>query len=125
MSAHWYLPATMVTAMPSPRTIHDFSGFPQELYEVTYPATGSPALAGQIRDMLAPIHVELDQQWGLDHGAWSVLHHIFPRADIPVVQLSIDRTQPPLFHYEIGKLLAPQQPRAAAARQDEPKTGRK
>jgi len=107
VSAHWYLPATMVTAMSHPRTIHDFGGFPQELYEVRYPAPGDPALAGRVRDALAPIPVELDQEWGLDHGAWSVLYHIFPEADIPVVQLSIDRTQLPSFHYEVGKLLAP------------------
>ena len=107
VSAHWYLPATMVTAMPHPRTIHDFGGFPQELYEMRYPAPGDPVLAARVRDVLAPIPVELDETWGLDHGAWSVLHHIFPEADIPVVQLSIDRTKPPSFHYEIGKLLAP------------------
>jgi 4,5-DOPA dioxygenase extradiol len=107
VSAHWYNPATMVTAMLYPRTIHDFGGFPQELYEVRYPAPGDPALAGRVRDVLAPIPVDFDEEWGLDHGAWSVLHHMFPEADIPVVQLSIDRTQPPAFHYEIGKLLAP------------------
>jgi 4,5-DOPA dioxygenase extradiol len=107
VSAHWCLPATMVTAMPHPRTIHDFGGFPRELYEMRYPAPGDPALAVRVRDVLTPIPVELDEEWGLDHGAWSVLYHIFPEADIPVVQLSIDRTQPPSFHYEIGKLLAP------------------
>ena len=107
VSAHWYLPATMLTAMPHPRTIHDFGGFPRELYEVRYPAPGDPALAGRVRDVLAPIPVEFDEEWGLDHGAWSVLYHMFPEADIPVVQLSIDRTQPPAFHYDIGKLLAP------------------
>ena len=107
VSAHWYLPATMLTAMPHPRTIHDFGGFPQELYEIRYPAPGDPALARRVRDVLAPIPVEFDEKWGLDHGAWSVLYHMFPKADIPVVQLSIDRTQPPSFHYKIGKLLAP------------------
>jgi 4,5-DOPA dioxygenase extradiol len=107
VSAHWYVPATMVTAMPHPRTIHDFGGFPPELYEMRYPAPGDPALAERVRDLLAPIPVGLDDEWGLDHGTWSVLHHIFPRADIPIVQLSIDRTQPFSFHYEIGKLLAP------------------
>jgi 4,5-DOPA dioxygenase extradiol len=107
VSAHWYLPGTMVTAMAHPRTIHDFGGFPQELYEIKYPAPGDPALVERVRDLLAPIPVERDEKWGLDHGAWSVLHHIFPRADIPVVQLSIDRTKPPSFHYEIGKMLAP------------------
>jgi 4,5-DOPA dioxygenase extradiol len=107
VSAHWYLPATMVTAMSSPRTIHDFGGFPQELFEIMYPAPGDPALAGRVRDMLAPIPVELDEGWGLDHGAWSVLSRIFPVADIPVLQLSINRKQALSFHYEVGKLLAP------------------
>ncbi len=107
VSAHWYLPATMVTAMPYPRTIHDFGGFPQELFEVQYPAPGDPALAARVQDLLAPLPVRFDEEWGLDHGAWSVLYHIFPKADIPVVQLSIDRTQQLTFHYEIGKLLAP------------------
>jgi 4,5-DOPA dioxygenase extradiol len=107
VSAHWYLPATMITAMPHPRTIHDFGGFPKELYEMQYPAPGDPELAKKVREMLAPIPAELDDTWGLDHGAWSVLYHTFPKANIPVVQLSIDRTKPPSFHYEIGKLLAP------------------
>jgi len=107
VSAHWYLPGTAVTAMPSPRTIHDFGGFPRELYEVQYPAPGSPELATRVRELLAPIPVELDQSWGLDHGTWSVLCHVFPQADIPVVQLSIDETREPQFHYAIGKLLAP------------------
>lgn len=107
VSAHWYLPGTAVTAMPSPRTIHDFGGFPRELYEVQYPAPGSPPLASRVRDLLAPIPVALDQSWGLDHGTWSVLCHVFADADIPVVQLSIDETREPQFHYEIGKLLQP------------------
>lgn len=107
VSAHWYIPSTMVTAMPHPRTIHDFGGFPQELYEIEYPAPGDPALAIRVQSLLAPIPVEPDEEWGLDHGTWSVLDHMFPEADIPVVQLSINRTQPPSFHYEIGKRLAP------------------
>lgn len=107
VSAHWYLPGTAVTAMPSPRTIHDFGGFPRELYDVQYPAPGNPELARRVRDLLAPIPVELDQTWGLDHGTWSVLCHVFPHADIPIVQLSIDETLAPEFHYEIGKLLGP------------------
>lgn len=107
VSAHWYLPATLVTAMEAPRTIHDFGGFPRELDEITYPAPGGPELANRVRDLLTPASVELDQRWGLDHGTWSVLCHVFPQADIPVVQLSIDETQPPEFHYEIGKRLAP------------------
>lgn len=107
ISAHWYFGGTAVTAMPAPRTIHDFGGFPAELYQVEYPAPGSPELAKRVQDLLAPVSVELDQRWGLDHGTWSVLCHVFPDADIPVVQLSIDETQPPEFHYEIGKRLAP------------------
>lgn len=107
LSAHWYLPARLVTAMPAPRTIHDFGGFPDELYQVTYPAPGDPALARRVQELLATISVRPDEQWGLDHGTWSVLCHVFPRADVPVVQLSIDATQPARFHYEAGKLLAP------------------
>lgn len=107
VSAHWYLPGTMVTAMPAPRTIHDFGGFPRELYEFKYPAPGSLELAGRVRDLLAPTPVSLDNRWGLDHGAWSVLCHVFPNVDVPVVQLSIDETQPAKFHYETAKRLAP------------------
>lgn len=107
VSAHWYVPAAAVTTSAKPRTIHDFGGFPQELYQVEYPAPGSPDLARRVRDMLAPVSVEFDERWGLDHGTWSVLCHVFPQADIPVVQLSIDETQPPEYHYEIGKRLAP------------------
>jgi 4,5-DOPA dioxygenase extradiol len=115
VSAHWYLPGTAVTAMPRPRTIHDFGGFPRELYEVNYPAPGSPALAQRVRQLLSPLlmsgspaaEVALDQTWGLDHGAWSVLCHVFPEAEVPVVQLSIDETRPPRFHFELGKLLQP------------------
>ena len=107
VSAHWYIPETAVTAMPQPRTIHDFGGFPRELYEVQYPASGSPALAQRVRDLLMPIRVGMDQRWGLDHGTWSVLCHVFPHADIPILQLSIDETQPPEFHYQMGQRLAP------------------
>jgi 4,5-DOPA dioxygenase extradiol len=107
ISAHWYLPGVAVTAMPAPRTIHDFGGFPRELYDVEYPASGSPELANRVRDLLQPSSVELDHSWGLDHGAWSVLVHVFPQANIPVVQLSIDEAQPADFHYELGKRLAP------------------
>jgi 4,5-DOPA dioxygenase extradiol len=107
ISAHWYIPAVMVTAMVHPRTIHDFGGFPRELYEIQYPAPGDPALACRVQQLLASMPAGRDETWGLDHGTWSVLSHIFPKADIPVVQLSIDRSQPPSFHYEIGKLLAP------------------
>ncbi len=107
VSAHWYVPSSAVTAMVSPRTIHDFGGFPRELYQATYPAPGDPELATRVQDLLAPIRVSRDEQWGLDHGTWSVLYHVFPQADIPVVQLSIDETQPALFHYEAGKRLTP------------------
>ncbi len=107
ISAHWYVPGTAVTAMAAPRTIHDFGGFPRELYQVEYPAPGSPQLAMRVRDLLNPVSVELDQTWGLDHGTWSVLCHVFPEADIPVVQLGIDETRPPEFHYELAKLLQP------------------
>lgn len=107
ISAHWYVPRTAVTAMTEPRTIHDFGGFPQDLYQVTYPAHGDPVLANRIRDLLFPHSIYLDDQWGLDHGTWSVLCHIYPKANIPVVQLSIDRTKPAAFHYELGKKLAP------------------
>jgi len=107
VSAHWYIGATAVTAMAKPPTIHDFGGFPQRLYEFQYPAPGDPELASRMRDLLAPLPVVLDQQWGLDHGTWSVLAHVFPRADVPVLQLSIDASKPPEFHYEIGQRLAP------------------
>ena len=107
VSAHWFLPATLVTAVERPRTIHDFGGFPRELYAVRYNAPGDPALARQLQSLLSPIEVGLDQTWGLDHGTWSVLVHVFPEAEIPVVQLSIDETQPAQFHYDIAKRLAP------------------
>lgn len=94
--------------MATPRTIHDFGGFPAALYQVQYPAPGSPQLASRVRDLLSPVSVELDvKNWGLDHGTWSVLCHVFPEAGIPVVQLSIDETRPPEFHYELAKRLRP------------------
>jgi 4,5-DOPA dioxygenase extradiol len=107
ISAHWYVPGTYVTAADAPRTIHDFGGFPRELYDVRYPAAGDPQLARRVQELLAPIPVGLDATWGLDHGTWSVLVHAYPSADIPVVQLAIDETQPPSFHYEVGRMLAP------------------
>jgi 4,5-DOPA dioxygenase extradiol len=107
VSAHWYVPSTLVTATAAPRTIYDFGGFPRELYQVKYAAPGDPELASRVQTLLAPISVGFDQQWGLDHGTWSVLCHVFPQADVPVVQLSIDETQPAVFHYEVGKRLAP------------------
>jgi 4,5-DOPA dioxygenase extradiol len=107
VSAHWYLPGTHVTAMERPRTIHDFGGFPRQLYAFQYPAPGSPPLAARVAELLAPVPVGLDQEWGLDHGTWSVLAHLFPGADIPVVQLSIDESLPGRRHYELAKRLAP------------------
>lgn len=107
VSAHWYLPATLVSAMPAPRTIHDFGGFPRELYQVQYPAPGDPQLARRVQDLLARLPVELDESWGLDHGTWSVFRHVYPEADVPIVQLSIDKTQPPQFHFLLGQRLAP------------------
>ena len=107
VSAHWYLPATLVTAMTAPRTIHDFGGFPRELFEVQYKAPGDPQLARRVQELLGLPPSALDTSWGLDHGTWSVLTHVYPEADIPVVQLSIDETQPASFHFEIGKRLVP------------------
>ena len=107
ISAHWFVPGTGVTVSTAPRTIHDFGGFPRELYQVRYPAPGDPDLARRVQKMLAPLPVVLDSSWGLDHGTWSVLAHVYPDADIPVVQLSIDETQPGSFHFEVGRKLAP------------------
>jgi 4,5-DOPA dioxygenase extradiol len=107
ISAHWFIPDTCVTVAAAPRTIHDFGGFSRELYEVEYPAPGDPALARRVQRLLEPVSVRLDDEWGLDHGAWSVLCHMYPRADVPVVELSIDETRPASFHYELGKRLAP------------------
>ena len=107
ISAHWFVPETGVTVSTAPRTIHDFGGFPRELYQVQYPAPGDPALARRVQQLLAPLPVRLDQSWGLDHGAWSVLCHLYPDADVPVVQLSIDEREPGPFHYNIGQKLAP------------------
>jgi 4,5-DOPA dioxygenase extradiol len=92
--------------MAQPRTIHDFGGFPPELYRVRYPAPGDAPLAHRVAELLAPRPVSLDQDWGLDHGTWSVLCHLFPQAEVPVVQLSIDETEPPAFHYALGQRLA-------------------
>ncbi len=105
VSAHWYLRGTRVTAEELPKTIHDFGGFPPELYAVQYPARGDPALADRIRHTLQPTQVVAATDWGLDHGTWSVLARVFPNADVPVVQLSIDRTQPPAFHHALGARL--------------------
>lgn len=107
ISAHWFVPQTGVTVATAPRTIHDFGGFPPELYRVQYPAPGDPDLARRVQAMLAPLPVALDNSWGLDHGTWSVLKHVYPDAGVPVVQLSIDESRPPSFHFEIGRKLAP------------------
>lgn len=106
ISAHWFVPGTGVTISTAPRTIHDFGGFPRELYQVQYPAPGDPDLARRVQQMLAPLPVSLDNSWGLDHGTWSVLRHVYPDADIPIVQLSIDESRPAPFHFEIGRKLA-------------------
>lgn len=106
ISAHWYIPATAVTAAEQPRTIHDFGGFPRSLHEVQYPAPGAPELAARVARMLEPTPVGMDRGWGLDHGTWSVLLHVYPEADVPVVQLSIDETKPAHWHYEFAKRLA-------------------
>jgi 4,5-DOPA dioxygenase extradiol len=107
VSAHWSIEGTRVTMMQAPRTIHDFGGFPRELYRVRYPAPGDPALARRVQSLLAPLVVAGDEQWGLDHGTWSVLCHVFPDADVPVIQLSLDEREPAPFHHEIGRRLAP------------------
>lgn len=106
ISAHWYTHGTAVTAMQAPPTIHDFGGFPQALFDVRYPAPGDPALAMRVRDLLMPVDVRLDHSWGLDHGIWSVLLKMYPDADVPVIQISIDAAQPNAFHYETGCRLA-------------------
>lgn len=105
ISAHWETKGTQVTAMPQPPTIHDFYGFPKALYEVDYPAPGSPELAEETKQTIKSTQVELDHSWGLDHGAWSVVKHLFPNADVPIVQMSLDSTQPPAYHYALAKEL--------------------
>jgi len=106
ISAHWETKGTFVTAMERPKTIHDFGGFPQQLFDVQYPAPGSPELAGETQHLVENTIIGLDNSWGLDHGAWSVIKHFFPEADVPVIQLSLDYHQDAQFHYELGKQLA-------------------
>ncbi|WP_036123378.1 4,5-DOPA-extradiol-dioxygenase [Mangrovimonas yunxiaonensis] len=105
ISAHWETKGTFVTAMQHPRTIHDFGGFPQALFDVQYPAPGSPELAQQTKSMITKTEVGLDDKWGLDHGAWSVIKHLYPNADIPVIQMSIDYSKPAKYHYELAQEL--------------------
>lgn len=103
ISAHWETKGTFVTAMQNPPTIHDFGGFPKELFAVQYPAPGSPDLAKQTKSLITKTEVGLDEKWGLDHGAWSVIKHLYPNADIPVIQMSIDYSQSPQYHYELAQ----------------------
>jgi 4,5-DOPA dioxygenase extradiol len=107
VSAHWETKGTLVTAMANPKTIHDFVGFPKELYEVQYPAAGNPELAKETKSIIRQTEVGLDDQWGLDHGAWSVVKHMYPNADVPVIELSLDYSRPVKYHYELAKELAP------------------
>jgi len=106
ISAHWLTNGTFVTAMEKPATIHDFGGFPDELYKQQYPAPGSPKLASATKEVIKSTQVELDMGWGLDHGAWSVIKHLYPKADVPVIQLSIDYSKPAAWHFELAKELS-------------------
>lgn len=105
ISAHWLTKGTWITAMPKPRTIHDFGGFPRKLSEASYPAPGAPKMAQAISKSMSQLAIGLDQKWGLDHGAWSVLMPVFPDADIPVMELSIDYDRPASWHYDLGQML--------------------
>jgi 4,5-DOPA dioxygenase extradiol len=105
VSAHWFTKGTKITAMDFPETIHDFGGFPKELFAVQYPAPGNPVLAKETAELLHSAHVELDHDWGLDHGTWTVVRHMYPDANIPVLQLSIDYTKGPQYHYDLAKEL--------------------
>lgn len=105
ISAHWETKGTFVTAMETPKTIHDFYGFPKSLFEVQYPASGSPELAEETKRLVRTTQVELDHEWGLDHGSWSVVKHLYPKADIPVIQMSLDYSKPAHYHYELAQQL--------------------
>ncbi len=107
ISAHWETRGTLFTAMKKPQTIHDVGGFPRPLYEVKYPAPGDPVLASEAKDLLAKSGAGLDERWGLDHGCWSVLKHLYPAADVPVIQMSLDYYKTPALHYELASELAP------------------
>jgi 4,5-DOPA dioxygenase extradiol len=106
ISAHWETGGTFVTAMEKPKTIHDFGGFPKELYAVQYPAPGSPELAKEIKNIVKKTDVGLDEKWGLDHGCWSVVKHLYPKADVPVIQMSLNYSQTPQYHYDLAKELS-------------------
>lgn len=106
ISAHWETKGSFVTAMENPRTIHDFGGFPQALFEVEYPAPGSPKMANETKNINKKTSIGLDDKWGLDHGCWSVVKHLYPAADVPVIQLSLDYSQNPQYHYELAKELS-------------------
>lgn len=106
ISAHWETKGTFVTAMENPRTIHDFGGFPKELFDVEYPALGSPELAIQTQNIVQKTRIELDHEWGLDHGAWSVIKHLYPNADVPIIQMSLDYTKPAQYHFELAQELS-------------------
>lgn len=106
VSAHWETRGTFVTAMPNPPTIHDFGGFPKALFDVQYPAPGSPTLARETKALVKKTEVGLDDKWGLDHGAWSVIKHLYPKADVPVIQMSLDHYQNPEYHYELARELS-------------------
>ena len=106
ISAHWETKGTLVTAMEKPQTIHDFGGFPQALFNVEYPAPGSPAIAEETKKAVRSVNVEADQKWGLDHGCWSVLKHLYPKADVPVLQLSLDYSKAAQYHFDLGKELS-------------------
>ena len=106
ISAHWETKGTYVTAMEHPKTIHDFGGFPKQLFEVEYPAPGDPKLAKETQVLIKKTQIGLDDQWGLDHGAWSVIKHLYPKADVPIIQMSIDYTQPAQYHYDLARELS-------------------